>query len=153
MLRSVTPGQMVVKIVHDELVRTLGSAAEPISLHASPPVAILMAGLQGSGKTTTTAKIGWRLATRDKKKVLMASLDTRRPAAQEQLRVLGEQTSVATLPIVAGQTPIQIAKRAMEAGASSTLEPHDAFWGDRYAQVKDPFGHLWSIGGPIKGEK
>jgi signal recognition particle subunit SRP54 len=114
-LRSVTPGQMVVKIVHDELVRTLGSDAAPIDLHASPPVAILMAGLQGSGKTTTTAKIAWRLTNRDKKKVLMASLDTRRPAAQEQLRVLGEQTGVATLPIVAGQTPIQIAKRALEA--------------------------------------
>jgi signal recognition particle subunit SRP54 len=114
-LRSVTPGQMVVKIVHDELVRTLGSDAAPIDLHASPPVAILMAGLQGSGKTTTTAKIAWRLTNRDKKKVLMASLDTRRPAAQEQLRVLGEQTGVATLPIVAGQTPIQIGKRALEA--------------------------------------
>ncbi|MGE0025141.1 MAG: signal recognition particle receptor subunit alpha, partial [Hyphomicrobium sp.] len=84
-LRSVTPGQMVVKIVNDELVRMLGSDAEPIDLHAAPPVAILMAGLQGSGKTTTTAKIAWRLKTRDKKKVLMASLDTRRPAAQEQL--------------------------------------------------------------------
>lgn len=114
-LRSVTPGQMVVKIVNDELIRTLGSEAAPIDLHASPPVAILMAGLQGSGKTTTTAKIAYRLTNRDKKKVLMASLDTRRPAAQEQLRVLGEQTRVATLPIVAGQAPLQIAKRAMEA--------------------------------------
>lgn len=114
-LRSVTPGQMVVKIVNDELVKMLGSEAEPIDLHAAPPVAILMAGLQGSGKTTTTAKIAWRLKTRDKKKVLMASLDTRRPAAQEQLRVLGEQTEVPTLPIVAGQTPLQIANRAMEA--------------------------------------
>ncbi|WP_333794077.1 signal recognition particle protein [Hyphomicrobium sp.] len=114
-LRSVTPGQMVVKIVNDELVRMLGSEAEPIDLHAAPPVAILMAGLQGSGKTTTTAKIAWRLKTRDKKKVLMASLDTRRPAAQEQLRVLGEQTEVPTLPIVPGQTPLQIANRAMEA--------------------------------------
>ena len=114
-LRSVTPGQMVVKIVNDELIRTLGSEAAPIDLHAAPPVAILMAGLQGSGKTTTTAKIAYRLTNRDKKKVLMASLDTRRPAAQEQLRVLGEQTNVATLPIVAGQGPLQIAKRAMEA--------------------------------------
>ena len=114
-LRSVTPGQMVVKIVHDELVHTLGSEAAPIDLNAAPPVAILMAGLQGSGKTTTTAKIAWRLKTRDKKKVLMASLDTRRPAAQEQLRVLGEQTEVATLPIVPGQTPLEIARRAMEA--------------------------------------
>ncbi len=114
-LKSVTPGQMVVKIVNDELVRMLGSDAAPIDLHAAPPVAILMAGLQGSGKTTTTAKIAWRLKNRDKKKVLMASLDTRRPAAQEQLRVLGEQTEVATLPIVAGQSRSQIAKRALEA--------------------------------------
>jgi signal recognition particle subunit SRP54 len=115
-LRSVTPGQMVVKIVNDELVATLGSSAEAIDLGAQPPVAILMVGLQGSGKTTSTAKIAWRLTNRDKKKVLMASLDTRRPAAQEQLRVLGEQTGVATLPIIAGQTPQQIAKRAMDAG-------------------------------------
>ncbi|MGI9424052.1 MAG: signal recognition particle protein [Hyphomicrobiaceae bacterium] len=114
-VKSVTPGQMVVKIVHDELVRVLGSDADPIDLTASPPVPILMVGLQGSGKTTTTAKIAKRLTDREKKKVLMASLDTRRPAAQEQLRVLGEQTDVATLPIVSGQTPIQIAKRAMDA--------------------------------------
>jgi signal recognition particle subunit SRP54 len=114
-VKSVTPGQMVVKIVHDELVAMLGAEAQPIDLAAQPPVAILMVGLQGSGKTTTTAKIAHRLTTRDKKKVLMASLDTRRPAAQEQLRVLGEQTSIDTLPIVAGQTPQQIAKRALEA--------------------------------------
>jgi len=114
-LRSIKPGQMVVKIVNDELVAMLGSDAEPISLAAQPPVGILMVGLQGSGKTTTTAKIAYRLTNRDKKKVLMASLDTRRPAAQEQLRVLGEQTGVATLPIIAGQTPIQIARRAEEA--------------------------------------
>ena len=114
-LRSITPGQMVVKIVNDELVAMLGSDAQPVDLHAAPPVGILMVGLQGSGKTTTTAKIAYRLTNRDRKKVLMASLDTRRPAAQEQLRVLGEQTSVATLPIIAGQTPIQIARRAEEA--------------------------------------
>ena len=114
-VKSISPGQMVVKIVHDELVATLGSDADPISLQAQPPVAILMVGLQGSGKTTTSAKIGYRLTNRDKKKVLMASLDTRRPAAQEQLRVLGEQAGVATLPIVAGQTPIQIARRAQDA--------------------------------------
>jgi len=114
-VRSVKPGEMVVKIVHDELVRVLGSDAAPIDLAATPPVAILMVGLQGSGKTTTTAKIAWRLKERDKKKVLMASLDTRRPAAQEQLRVLGEQTGVATLPIIAGQTPLQIARRAGDA--------------------------------------
>ena len=111
-LRSVTPGQMVVKIVNDELVSMLGSDAQPIDLRAAPPVGILMVGLQGSGKTTTTAKIAYRLQTRDRKKVLMASLDTRRPAAQEQLRVLGEQTSVATLPIIVGENPMQIARRA-----------------------------------------
>jgi len=114
-LKSVTPGQMVVKIVHDQLVEMLGSDAEPIDLVATPPVAIMMVGLQGSGKTTTTAKIGLRLTRRDKKKVLMASLDTRRPAAQEQLRVLGQQNDVDTLPIVEGQSPTQIAERAMNA--------------------------------------
>ena len=108
-VRSVTPGQMVVKIVHDELVRTLGAEAEPIDLNAPAPVAIMMVGLQGSGKTTTTAKLALRLTGRDKRKVLMASLDTRRPAAQEQLKVLGEQAGVDTLPIVKGQTPQQIA--------------------------------------------
>jgi len=114
-IKSVTPGQMVVKIVHDELVGMLGSDASPIDLAAQPPVAIMLVGLQGSGKTTTCAKIGYRLTNRDKKKVLMASLDTRRPAAQEQLRVLGEQAQVDTLPIVAGQTPQQIAQRALDA--------------------------------------
>lgn len=114
-VRSVTPGQMVVKIVHDELVRTLGSEAEPIDLNAPAPVPIMMVGLQGSGKTTTTAKIARRLKERDKLKVLMASLDTRRPAAQEQLKILGEQTSVDTLPIIRGQTPQQIAARAIQA--------------------------------------
>ena len=118
-VKSVTPGQMVVKIVHDELVAMLGADAEPIDLAAQPPVAILLVGLQGSGKTTTCAKIGYRLTNRDKKKVLMASLDVRRPAAQEQLRVLGEQTKVDTLPIVAGQTPQQITRRALEAAKLS----------------------------------
>ncbi len=115
-VRSVTPGQMVVKIVHDELVAMLGSDAEPIDLNAPAPVAIMMVGLQGSGKTTTSAKIARRITERDKLRVLMASLDTRRPAAQEQLRVLGEQNSIATLPIIAGQGPVEIARRAMEAG-------------------------------------
>ena len=114
-VKSVTPGQMVVKIVHDELVAMLGSDAEPVDLAALPPVPILMVGLQGSGKTTSTAKIARRLQERERKKVLMASLDTRRPAAMEQLKVLGEQTGVATLPIIASQTPLQIANRAMDA--------------------------------------
>ena len=97
---SVTPGQMVVKIVHDELVATLGRDASR-STCRQPPVAVLMVGLQGSGKTTTTAKIAKRLHERDRKRVLMASLDTRRPAAQEQLKILGGQIGIDTLPIVA----------------------------------------------------
>ena len=117
-LRSVSPGQQVVKIVHDVLAETLGAgdSAHELDINHAPPVPILMVGLQGSGKTTTTAKLAKRLTDRDKKRVLMASLDTRRPAAMEQLKVLGEQAGVATLPIMAGQTPVQIAKRAMEAG-------------------------------------
>ncbi len=114
-VKSVTPGQMVVKIVHDALVETLG-AGEPIDLQAAPPVAIMMVGLQGSGKTTTTAKLARRLTQRDKRKVLMASLDVRRPAAMEQLAVLGRDIEVDTLPIVAGQMPTQIAQRALQAG-------------------------------------
>jgi signal recognition particle subunit SRP54 len=114
-IRSVTPGQMVVKIVHDELVAVLGSDAKPIDLAAAIPVPILMVGLQGSGKTTTTAKIARRLTERMKQKVLMASLDTRRPAAMEQLAVLGQQINVETLPIVAGQSAVEIAGRAMQA--------------------------------------
>ena len=114
-IKSVTPGQMVVKIVHDELVTTLGSDAQPIDLNAPAPVAIMMVGLQGSGKTTTTAKVGKRLTERNRK-VLMASLDTRRPAAMEQLAVLGKQVGVDTLPIVDGQSPVQIANRAITAG-------------------------------------
>jgi len=114
-LRSVTPGQMVIKIVHDHLVDMLGREVEDVSLGAVAPVPILMVGLQGSGKTTSTAKLALRFKDRDKKKVLMASLDVYRPAAQEQLRILGEQTGVNTLPIVAGQLPVDIAKRALQA--------------------------------------
>jgi signal recognition particle subunit SRP54 len=113
-LRSVTPGQQVVKIVNDALVDMLGTDADPINLDALPPVAILMVGLQGSGKTTTTAKIAKRLTDKAKRKVLMASLDTRRPAAMEQLAVLGQQVGVETLPIVVGQSAVQIARRAMD---------------------------------------
>jgi signal recognition particle subunit SRP54 len=115
-MKSVTPGQMVVKIVHDQLVKTLGGDSQGIDLNAPPPVAIMMVGLQGSGKTTTTAKIARRLADRQKKKVLMASLDVRRPAAMEQLAVLGRDVGIDTLPVVEGQQPLQIAKRTLEAG-------------------------------------
>ncbi|MBN9335353.1 signal recognition particle receptor subunit alpha, partial [Devosia sp.] len=114
--RSVTPGQQVVKIVNDELVAVLGSDAVTIDLNAPAPVTLLMVGLQGSGKTTTTAKIAKRLKDKQKKKVLLASLDTRRPAAMEQLRVLGEQVGVDTLPIVATETPVEIARRAEREG-------------------------------------
>jgi signal recognition particle subunit SRP54 len=114
-VRSVTPGQQVIKIVHDELIETLGKDPVPLDLNVAPPAAIMMVGLQGSGKTTSTAKIALRLQTREKKKVLMASLDTRRPAAMEQLKILGEQTGVATLPILEGQNAIDIAGRAIEA--------------------------------------
>ncbi len=113
-VKSVTPGQMVIKIVNDVLIETLGASADPINLEAAPPVAIMMVGLQGAGKTTTAAKIAKRLRDREKKRVLMASLDVKRPAAQEQLAVLGRQIGIDTLPIVAGQTPVQIARRAEE---------------------------------------
>jgi signal recognition particle subunit SRP54 len=114
-MKSVTPGQMVVKIVHDQLVATLGADSQGIDLNAAPPVAIMMVGLQGSGKTTTTAKVARRLTDRQKKKVLMASLDVRRPAAMEQLAVLGREAQIETLPVVAGQMPPQIALRAIQA--------------------------------------
>jgi signal recognition particle subunit SRP54 len=114
-MKSVTPGQMVVKIVHDQLVETLGADSQTIDLNAAPPVAIMMVGLQGSGKTTTTAKIAKRLTDRQKRKVLMASLDVRRPAAMEQLAVLGREAQIDTLPMLEGQQPPQIAKRALEA--------------------------------------
>ncbi len=114
-VKSVTPGQMVVKIVHDELIATLGADSQGIDLNAVPPVAIMMVGLQGSGKTTTTAKLARRMTRRDKRKVLMASLDIYRPAAMEQLAVLGRDLDIPTLPIVAGQKPAQIAKRALQA--------------------------------------
>jgi signal recognition particle subunit SRP54 len=114
-IRSVTPGQMVVKIVHDTLIETLGSEGVELT-YGAPPSAILMVGLQGSGKTTTSAKIAVRLKAREKKKVLLASLDVYRPAAQQQLAVLGEQGGIATLPIVFGEMPVAIARRAMDTG-------------------------------------
>jgi len=115
-LKSVTPGQMVIKIVHDHLVETLGAQSEGLNLNAPAPVAILMVGLQGSGKTTSTAKIAKRLQERERRKVLMASLDVARPAAQEQLAILGLQANVRTLPIVPGEPPLAIARRAMQTG-------------------------------------
>jgi signal recognition particle subunit SRP54 len=114
-LKSITPGQQVVKIVNDALVEMLGSEAAELNLSVTPPAIIMMVGLQGSGKTTTTGKIAKRLTEKERKKVLMASLDVNRPAAQEQLAILGEQTGVATLPIIAGQLPVDIAKRALQA--------------------------------------
>jgi signal recognition particle subunit SRP54 len=116
-IRAVAPGQQVVKIVHEALIDLLGGDGEPegLTLEGEPPVAILMVGLQGSGKTTTSAKLALRI-TKDKKKVLLASLDTRRPAAMEQLQQLAKQTDVAFLPIVPNQSAVDIAKRAMSAG-------------------------------------
>ena len=126
-IRSVTPGQMVVKIVNDHLVEMLGGTVADLDLNAIPPVVILMVGLQGSGKTTSSAKIAYRLnqgpqgmaaefggSFSVKRKVMMASLDTRRPAAQQQLKVLGEQTGVPTLPIVPLEMPLAITRRAVE---------------------------------------
>jgi signal recognition particle subunit SRP54 len=121
-LRSVTPGQQVVKVVHDHLVDMLGREVEPLNLKAEPPAVLMVVGLQGSGKTTSSAKIGKMLAEKERKKVLLASLDTRRPAAQEQLKVLGEQASVPTLPIVPGEPPVAIAKRALN---TARLEAYD----------------------------
>jgi signal recognition particle subunit SRP54 len=120
-LRSVTPAQMVVKIVHDHLVEVLGGGAaapDGLDLNAPPPVAILLVGLQGSGKTTTAAKIADRLKKRDRKKVLLASLDVQRPAAQQQLAVLGRQIGVPSLPIVAAERPVAITRRALQSARS-----------------------------------
>src|SRR3982751_1555904 len=125
-LRSVTPGQRVVKIVHDALVETLGSDTAELNLAVAPPAVIMMVGLQGSGKTTTTAKLAKRLTERERKKVLMASLDVARPAAQEQLAVLGRQTNVDTLPAAPGK-PIKFA------GVGEAIDKLEAFHPDRVA--------------------
>ena len=122
-LRSVTPGQQVVKIVNDALVDMLGGAESVgLDLVATPPVVIMMVGLQGSGKTTSTAKLAKLLKEMQGKKVLMASLDVNRPAAQEQLKVLGEQVGVATLPIIAGQMPTTIAERALQSAKLQAVD-------------------------------
>ncbi len=114
-VKSVSPGQMVVKIVHDELVATLGTEGVELNLNAVPPAVILMVGLQGSGKTTTSGKLAVRLK-KDRKKVLLASLDVYRPAAQQQLEILARQADVGSLPIVLGEMPVAIAKRALDVG-------------------------------------
>ena len=116
-LKSVAPGQQVVKIVNDRLVEMLGGTTAEIDIAAAPPAAVLMVGLQGSGKTTTTAKLGRFLSHSRRKRVLMASLDTRRPAAMEQLSILGGQAAVDVLPVTTGQDAVAIARRAMKTGA------------------------------------
>ncbi len=122
-IKSVSPVQQIVKIVHDAVEEVLGSGEErTLKLDVTPPAVILMVGLQGSGKTTTTGKIAKFLTAKNRKKVMMASLGTQRPAAQEQLRILGEQNNIATLPVVAGQTPIDITRRALDA---AKLESYD----------------------------
>jgi len=142
-LRSVTPGQMVVKLVHDHLVATLGTDSESAALNfnAVPPVALMMVGLQGSGKTTSAAKLARLLKEREKKKVMLASLDVARPAAQEQLAVLAKQIGVACLAVVAGEKPVAIAKRAME---QAKREGYDAV-------ILDTAGRL-SIDEPLMQE-
>ena len=114
-IRSTSPGQMVVKIVYDEIVSFLGDTNSDIQLNAVPPVPIMLVGLQGSGKTTTTAKLAKFLEKNNKKKVMMVSLDVYRPAAQEQLKLLGEQNNITTLPIIEGQLPEDICRRAISA--------------------------------------
>ena len=122
-LKSVTPGQQVVKIVNDALVEMLGGdQTVGLDLNAAPPVVILMVGLQGSGKTTTTAKLAKLIKEQHGKKAMMASLDVNRPAAQEQLAVLGEQVGVATLPIIAGQQPTEIATRALQSAKLQAID-------------------------------
>ena len=114
-IRSTSPGQMVIKIVHDELVNLLGESNSEINLNAVPPVSIMLVGLQGSGKTTTTAKLAKFLEKNKKKKIMMVSLDVYRPAAQEQLKTLGEQNDILTLPAIQGQLPADICRRALSA--------------------------------------
>jgi len=122
-LESVSPGQLVIKIFNDVLIEALGGAgAVPLNLNVTAPVPILMVGLQGSGKTTTSGKLALRLLRRDRKRVLLASLDTQRPAAQLQLQQLAQQAGVASLPIVAGQTPVEIARRAMDTGRREVFD-------------------------------
>ena len=121
-LRSVNPAQMVIKVVHDHLVDMLGTEDAEIDLHGTPPAAVLMIGLQGSGKTTTAAKLGLRLKERDRRKVLLVSLDIYRPAAQEQLAALARQAGLPALPIILGEQPLAIAGRAMDVGRRESYD-------------------------------
>ena len=121
-LNSISPGQMVIKIVHDELVRILGGQTSPINLAATPPAVIMMVGLQGSGKTTSSAKLALWLKQKMGKNVMLASLDTARPAAKEQLETLAKQINIQSLPIIANESPIDIAKRAFTAAKNSVTE-------------------------------
>jgi len=115
-VKSISPAQMVVKLVHDHLIELLGSEDNSLNLNTTPPAIILMCGLQGSGKTTTSGKLALRLSQKQRKKVLLASLDIYRPAAQQQLEVLAKQTQVGSLPIMTGQSALQIAERALDMG-------------------------------------
>ena len=121
-IRSTTPGQMIVKVVFDEVVKILGDTKSELNLNAVPPVCLMLVGLQGSGKTTTAAKLAKYLEKNNKKKSLMVSLDVYRPAAQEQLSVLGEQHSIQTLPIIKDQLPLDIVKRALNAASLSGVD-------------------------------
>jgi len=118
-IRSTTPGQMIIKVVFDEIVKILGDTKSELNLNAVPPVCLMLVGLQGSGKTTTAAKLARYLEKNNKKKSLLVSLDVYRPAAQEQLNILGEKNSIQTLPIVKDQLPLDIAKRALNAASLS----------------------------------
>ena len=121
-INSISPGQMVIKIVNDELVNILGSVDNGINLKTNPPAVILLAGLQGSGKTTTAAKLAKKITVMHKKKVLLASLDIYRPAAQEQLEILAKKNSLSTVEIVAGQSPLQIAERSLKVADSENFD-------------------------------
>ena len=121
-IRSTTPGQMIIKVVFDEIVKILGDTKSELNLNTVPPASIMLVGLQGSGKTTTAAKLAKYLENNNNKKSLMVSLDVYRPAAQEQLNILGEKNSIKTLPIVKDQLPLDIVKRALNAASLSGVD-------------------------------